>query len=106
VSSKFMVEHSYSELYHHRAALFVALMRSFQSISWKSRLHHDGSKYAGYFIAGIDLPTGDVTFHMKDIYWDYLILVPTLDKAPPWDGHSSHDAADRLLAWIPTPPLG
>ena len=116
--------HTFAELYDHRAALLVstcnliiaiaAMMRLggndndalFARTVCKSRRHHDGSMYDGYFVVAINCspdPTsadgyGDLwaTWHCEDKWWDYFI-VPEVERAPEFDGHTPKDALDRLL---------
>ena len=49
-----------------------------------------------YFIAGIRLPEGMITYHLPIELWD-LLEVEELGAAPAWDGHSAADVVDRLL---------
>lgn len=95
--------HTMAELYDHRGALFAALLNTFseylQGIEvWKSKLHSDGSMFeGGYFIAGAQTQSGQITYHMKiDEWWDKF-NIPELENAPPYDGHTSKDVIDRLL---------
>ena len=93
--------HTFHELYEHRHHLFVALLNSHPDLSWKSRLHDDGTMYPGdWFIAGMDLPTGDVSYHLEGRFWDR-VRVKALDLAPAWDGHTSQDVLVRLASWQP-----
>ena len=93
--------HTFDELYDHRCHLFVALMKSNAGLSWRSKLHADGSAWPGWFIGGMRLPSGDVTYHMPETMWDLLNTgCATYDKAPEWDGHTSADVVKRLRAWI------
>lgn len=91
--------HCFGELYSHRMLLFITLMKSYPHISWKSKKHDDGSEYEGYFIAGMTLPTGDITYHIIDKFWNLLSNVKTLDTAPKWDGHTSDTVLQRLNSW-------
>lgn len=91
--------HTFNELYDHRIALFIALAKSHADISWKAPKHDDGSTIEGWFIAGMNLPTGDITYHLPDTYWDLLTGVEALTKAPKWDGHTSSDVVKRLNEW-------
>lgn len=97
--------HTFNELYDHRAALFVALMLSHPNLSWFSDRHDDGSRIEGFFIAGMDLPTGQISYHMRlDPWWDRLgdsQLMPRL-YAPKWDGHTPQDVVSRLARWVYT----
>jgi hypothetical protein len=93
--------HTFHELYDHRQNLFVVLMNSYPDLSWKSRLHEDGTMYAGdWFIAGMHLPTGDVSYHLEGRFWD-MARVKALDRAPAWDGHTPEDVLVRLASWQP-----
>lgn len=96
--------HTFNELYQHRHTLFIALMRAYPEISWRSRLHHDGSKFEGWFIAGMDLNGKQITYHLPDTdeYWQLLnhIGIKELDKAPEWDGHTSGEVVRRLQRWM------
>lgn len=91
--------HTFDELYVHRCALFVALANTHVDISWKSLKHSDGSSFAGWFIAGMHLPTGDITYHLPIKMWD-LILALALESAPEWDGHTSADVLSRINSWV------
>jgi hypothetical protein len=98
--------HTFGELYDHRAALFIALMLSHPGISWFSDKHDDGSVFEGFFIAGMHLPTGQISYHMRVEPWRRLLEGQVLDKiphpqkAPRWDGHNSTDVIERLKQWI------
>lgn len=93
--------HTFAELYEHRHALFLALANSgLLHRAWRSKLHDDGTMHDGYFIAGIDLPTGTVSYHLPLSYWDTKCgPIPIRDRAPAWDGHTPEDVIERLLAW-------
>lgn len=95
--------HSFNELYEHRCALFCALMKSRpDNVSWVSKAHNDGSSMAGWFIAGMNLPTGTVTYHLPESMWEIACLTSArvLDRAPKWDGHTSADVVKRLKDWV------
>lgn len=74
-------------------------MKSYPHISWKSKKHNDGSEYEGYFVAGMKLPTGDISYHIIDKFWDLLSNVKELQNSPQWDGHTSDDVLNRLNEW-------
>ena len=92
--------HTFDELYKHRILLFIALMKSHPDVSWWSDTHADGSQWDGWIIAGMHLPTGDITYHLNDEYVPFLDGIQQLDKAPAWDGHTSKVVLQRLGAWI------
>lgn len=97
--------HTFGELYDHRCLLFVALMKAHPEFAWRSRLHDDGSDQAGWWVAGLHLPTGDISYHLPDGLWQMLdgTNVKTLDRAPKWDGHTSGDVLARLGQWLDGP---
>lgn len=94
--------HTFDELYEHRHALFIALMKSHPKISWRANNHDDGSIFPGWFIAGMFLPTGNITYHLPMKAWadlDGIGIVTSLD-APKWDGHNANEVVQRLKAWV------
>lgn len=92
--------HTFDELYEHRCLLLIALANTSTSLkAWKSRKHEDGSAFDGWFIAGLDLPTGPITYHLPDRLWS-LLTVPELESAPAWDGHTSQNVLERLTQWL------
>jgi hypothetical protein len=91
--------HTFEELYAHRIILFITLMKCNKYISWKSKLHNDGNSFDGWFIGGMKLVSGDITYHIPDKFWDMLEDIKTLEKAPEFDGHTSDDVIKRLNSW-------
>lgn len=89
-------EYTFNDLYALRHALFIALCHAHRNLAWKSLVHEDGSMFDDYFIAGIRLPEGMVTYHLPIELWDVL-QVEELGAAPAWDGHTAQDVVDRLL---------
>lgn len=88
--------HTFDELYYHRGLLFSLVCNQNNEISWKSRKHSDGTMYNGMFIAGINTPEGQYTYHCENDLWD-LFNVKELEHAPEWDGHKPKDIV-RLLS--------
>jgi hypothetical protein len=94
--------HTFDELYDHRRALTAALCKALSLDSWRSKAHHpDGDPMfeGGYFIVGINLPTGTITYHYKLTHWDDFAGVTELPHAPLWDGAAPAATVDRLLEW-------
>jgi hypothetical protein len=97
--------HTFAELYEHRHALCLALMRAMPRHCWFSLRHADGERCFGgngWFIVGIEPPGGNsVTYHLPAEL--YLAARATgaveLEKGRPWDGHSAADVALRLKEW-------
>ena len=95
--------HTFNELYEHRNHLFVALMRSNPTISWRANNHEDGTMYDNWFVAGMHLPTGaDISYHLPSWMWEMLdgVGITTTNKAGKWDGHTPNDVVARLAKWF------
>ena len=95
--------HTFNELYEHRHALFIALAKAHPDKAWKSWEHDDGSLYEGWFIAGIETPEGQVTYHLPARLWD-AFKGEFKYRAPKWDGHTPADVINRLAALTSPPP--
>jgi len=93
--------HTFEELYEHRHALFLNLLNNFTHMAWASKVHSDGTSWDGWFIAGMDTPTGQISYHLPDRFWPIVDEMGiTFEKAPAWDGHNSNDVIDRLMDWV------
>lgn len=97
--------HTFGELYDHRraltAALMVSLVRHTQVAVWRSKAHHpdDDPMFEGYFIVGVDLPNGTISYHYKLSHWDDFRAVPEREYAPKWDQALAGHTVTRLLEW-------
>ena len=104
--------HKMSELYEHRHALFAALIKAYDSIitpigptsvsAWKAKVHYDGTMFDGHFIAGLtkknlDSSVTHITYHLPLSWWDNIRCIEIM-AAPKWDGHTSQDVIQRLIA--------
>lgn len=87
--------HSFDELYAHRIMLFLVLMNQNKSIAWKSRKNKEGDVWVGWFVGGLELPTGQVVYHIPEQFWDVLKGVEEKELST-WDGHVSNDVISRL----------
>lgn len=99
--------HTFKELYEHRLALTAALTRLIPLACWRSKAHNpeDDEMFDGFFIVGIELPAGTITYHYKLEHWDKFDYVKTLMFAPKWDGATPNDTVTRLLD-VPVYPRG
>lgn len=100
--------HTMDELYEHRIVLFIALCRLVRERNseggnapdweiWRSKLHNDGSNYAGWFILGIGKEIGyQMSYHLPLSKWEQTEFAETLERAPKWDGHTPADVLERL----------
>ena len=97
--------HTMDELYDHRRELTIHLFNLWNKVLRmgfrsgncviKSRLHNDGTMFSGYFVVYAELPSGQISYHYDLKYWDRF-LIPELDRAPKYDGHTSLDVIERL----------
>ena len=92
----------YNELYEHRCTLFLALMQAHPDRSWISKKHHDGTGEDEWFIAGMHLPTGEVTYHLPAHMWSLACYTGAacMERGHPWDGHTSSDVLQRIQSWV------
>ena len=88
-------DHSFNDLYHHRAILTASLFNCNKDICWKSKLHDTDDMFDGYFIVGMDTKQGSATYHYPLEYWN-LFDVKELPNAPKWDGHTAEQAIERI----------
>jgi hypothetical protein len=101
--------HTFNELYEHRHALVLALMKAMPRHFWFSRRHHDGELCFGdgeWFIVGAELPdSGTVTYHLPMRLWGLVEMTGAaeLELGRPWDGHTANDVVHRLKAWASRP---
>ncbi len=100
--------HTFGELYEHRCLLFVALMQAYPEFAWRSWKNSDGTEMSGWFVAGLELPTGLITYHLPAKLWnllddEYILTfenyIKTLEKGR-WDGHTSNDVLERLTKFL------
>lgn len=89
--------HTFNELYEHRFALWIALCKR-HPMSWRAKLHFDGTMYDGWFIVGLKFaPGSQITYHLPLSKWDDCLGLDTYEKAPcEFDGHTSTDVLERL----------
>ncbi len=98
--------HTFDELYEHRYKLFAVMLCLFQqrtiNKTWMSKLHEDGSMYDDMFVAGATINDGEnISYHLPMSEWEDLAeVIPVLDKAPPFDGHTSFDVLNSLTQYL------
>lgn len=88
--------HTFDELYNHRHLLWVNLLLANKDISFKTRRDFEGKEWEGWFIAGIQMPDKQITYHMPVAYWGILPDVKELERNFGFDGHTGQDVIDRL----------
>ncbi len=88
--------HTFDELYAHRSVLLICLMHAHPELSWRTT----SSEHEGFFYAGMLLPTGQISYHLRDRYSPLLDGIKTLSEPPEWDGHTSDNVLERFQSWI------
>ena len=89
--------HTFDELYEHRHKLFLMVVASNLDIAYASKTHSDGTSYEGWFLCGMTLPGGQVSYHLPMRFWPVVEeLGITENELPEYDGHSSDDVLDIL----------
>jgi hypothetical protein len=94
--------HTHNDLYRHRMVLHAHAVQHWVSQGCevvKSKRHHTGEPCMDgeWFIVVAHLKKGQISYHYHRKYWD-LFDVPAVELPPPWDGHTSDDVYERVLA--------
>lgn len=95
--------HTFNELYDYRMLYNAGFFNELAKIEGnpydihKSMKHHDGEPCfeGGWFIVVAQLPTGQISNHYAQEFWDYF-EIPEKETANEWDGHTPQEAAKRL----------
>lgn len=93
--------HTFNELYDYRrvynAALFNEWARQGKYDVHKSLRHSDGELCfgGGWFVVVAELPTGQVTNHYEDKYYDEFRFIER-ERANKYDGHTPEEALNRI----------
>ena len=90
--------HTFNELYAHRVALFALVLQLLPEMAWRSEYHSDGTRFDGWFVAGLNTLQGQITYHVPMEQWNKPEWkgVITLSRGPKWGGHSSDDVLTRV----------
>jgi hypothetical protein len=92
--------HSFADLYEHRWLLWIAFC-SLHGGAWRSRVHSDGSTFAGWFVLGLGRIFGSqLTYHLPESAWDISGFAEELERAPEFDGHTPEQVMERLKAFV------
>lgn len=91
--------HTFGELYEHRCKLFALLVNTFDLAfgyePFKTLKNDKGETWEGWFIAGMETPVGQVTYHLPIDMWD-MVDAKVIDCNSRYDGHTSSDVLKRL----------
>ena len=91
--------HTFCDLYDHRNMLWLLVLKHYPDIAFKTHRDENDVKEEDYFIAGLNTSFGQLTYHIPDIYWQYL-NVKELPKNEDYDNHTPEDVLTRLAALI------
>lgn len=92
---------TFSNLYSHRATMFMTICQRHLDKAWMSWKHFSGGMYNHMFIVGVDTPKGAITYHFDaNPYWRLFqkIGVREIEVAPKWDGHTPENDLDRIAS--------
>jgi gp21 len=94
--------HTIGDLYEHRTYLFAMICKLYipTVYVWKTKKHEDGTMYDDMFLVGIDLPNGQISYHIKNKYWDLFNEVKEIEHASEYDGYTSEDVITRMGDYI------
>ena len=93
--------HTFDELYEYRKLYHAAFINSIdQNIGVsveKSKVHHDGTNWEGWFIIVIQSANfGQISNHYKIEDWDLFCCREVKKATEPWDGHTPEEGKKRL----------
>ena len=96
--------HTFTELYEHRVALWIALCRQIKANDrgyyhvFRTKLHQDGTGFPGWFLLCIEaIETEEqMSYHLPDSEWEKCGFATTYEQAPRYDGHTTQDVLKRL----------
>lgn len=94
--------HTFEELYQFRLYYNAALFNEWAALKLydvhKSYRHHDDELCfgGGWFIVVANLPSGQISNHYEDKYWDLFKIPYSINARYPYDGHTSKDVLERL----------
>lgn len=103
--------HTMHELYQHRMALNIFLFKMMYRLDKqvrgpeadtnpyivKSKLHHDGTMFEGYFIVIAYTNEGQISYHYKLKHWDKFKIPELPQLTREYDGHGSLEVMERLM---------
>ena len=91
--------HTFKELYDHRHALWMLVLLHNRDHAFKTRKNQDGKEWPGWFIAGMNTPFGQITYHLPEKLWNKL-SVPERERNADYDGHTPASALKRILELV------
>ena len=91
--------HTFDELYNHRCTLWCIILTDNKELAFKTKLNDKKEVMEGWFIAGLDTPYGQITYHLPMSMYDRL-NVKEIEYNANYDGHDSEDALLRLRKFL------
>lgn len=91
--------HTFNELYEHRHALFLNLVKCHKDKAFKTWKNKEGERWEGWFILGLNTTYGQISYHLPGDYWA-TIDVKEVERNTNYDGHTSNDVVIRLLKML------
>lgn len=83
--------HTFTELYDHRIALFLALAKVSK---WPAFYKCD---YDSWFCLYLETPAGQISYHLPNIHLETVKQFAANGEGYVWDGHQSPQVIFRLL---------
>lgn len=87
--------HTFDELYEHRVLLFIRLCLAMPKRA------NIGKTDGDWFILFLELPSGQISYHLHVKYLPLVTPFITSDLTEQWDGHTSADVIERLKKVTP-----
>lgn len=91
--------HTIEELYDHRSLLYITLANE---VAHKYNVSYKLDDYPGWFVLYIELPTGQISYHIREKYFDLVCENPNIARqlsTSHWDGHTSKNVIERLIEY-------
>ena len=89
--------HTFDELYNHRVILYLALIKNTNYPCFIKEDH-----YPGWDAVYLELPTGQISYHLPFQYRDVLIgRANKVGEEYLWDGHTSEVVLSRINQTLP-----
>ncbi len=87
--------HTFNELYEHRNLLWINILNLKPEMAFKTRKNDKGEVWEGWFIAGMNTPFGQLTYHLPEKHWN-ILDISEVESNSDYDQHTSHDVLERL----------
>jgi hypothetical protein len=89
--------HTFDELYAHRHALFLALIKA---SGWPAFWRPD---FEGWVVVYLETPAGQISYHIPSCFLPEVETIAKRIETKMWDGHTSEDVITRLKKTLEAP---